>query len=206
MDDELYDLIGRIEEVLRMDEAYEAAKKEFIDKLLTDVATIFVTLNEHYWLKPKQFISKTKEKLNLIADDYYDTVADLESHYLRSNEDFFQFDVIVTKCLESISEEEIDNYRKEIKNMLEEDLQAFIAEENAIRASQADYEKTFRTAIKKLFTEWLRTINNLPARAYRELDYLSWEIFDTLNQEMYGIAAALTTNPDFQRKTNIGTE
>jgi len=175
-------------------------EKEFIDGIIQEAAVTYFDIyqtegymyNEDYYIDRLDFYAKCHEKLYWIGDYMCNDIIEIYYHYLETTEPYLKDNNIgIDACKKEMTPEDIDGYRKNIPNLKEEDLLELIEEENIRLKWEFEAEEKFHGVIKKFLTPYLEDCDHFPARAYREVNYLSWICYLDFMFEMHDLAYAI---------------
>jgi hypothetical protein len=185
------DLVDEIERVLKSEAERDILRNKFIDDLIRGIGDLFITYRDEYSMNREYFIEKSLIHIRFFGEDFFETMECFEDHYAETDEKFLDYDITLPKGSPCMTQEEIDKYKGAFPNRTQECLQESIDEINMDRAYEYEYETKSRNAVKKVITKYLRDIDNLPGVAFRELEFLAFDIHFWIENEMFSLVSKL---------------
>lgn len=189
-----YEEWKKLEDALENFEDFLVAQKKFSEYLIDNIFDVY---NKFYFREDvdlKKFRNISHKELKLMAGDFFDRFLTLIRHYNENETRFLKIENLkIPRHKEDLTEEEIQKFKKDFKFFSEEDFNEFIEETRDDRKFKYDYEKQFNDKIKEIITDYIFNINSLPGIAFRELDYLCYDIFCYFEHKLQDIQYRLRT-------------
>ena len=167
-----------LDQFLKDWENFDKVKDEFCDEITVSAAVFYVRFYDNYHITDDEFIEKCKKETKYIAEDFFYLLSDLLHHYEEKTENFLDFEDISIYKPKPMNFEELKKMPEQYPHVTEEYVQNVIKEEEEAFAEKKAYLEGFHKLIKKEITDYLYNMDKLPARAFRELDFICYQKMD----------------------------
>lgn len=182
----------------RMD-AYMQGQKDFEELVITEFATLFVELNPEYALDRKEFIAEALKKHRITGYAIFSTVTDVFKHYSQTDKPYCDTDFEQKKLDKQKRKEESEaaferDCGEIIRNFTPQQMADYLetkAEDEADEREGDLYHEKLHKCLKKCVVDFFEGIEDLPGRAFLELDDSLFYDEIQLNNNLYKIAERL---------------
>ncbi len=169
----------QVDDFLKDLEDYKEEQLIFEKKLTEEVARFYISRNPEYKLDIENYVEICKNEVSYIAADFYDLLGNLLHHYEKETDDFLKMEDLDIPIQENYyTEERIIKLKEDFPTLSEKTMQEFIDEDKEGVDYVNEYTSSFHNIIKRNITEYIFNAESLPARAFRELEYICYDRYD----------------------------
>ncbi len=159
-------------------------QEEFSDEIITELALYYLKHRGEFYLKTEEeFVIICKKEARLTAYDFFFTLSDLLYHYDKKEGNFLDFDDLEYHKYEDNYQADHFEVLMQYPHMTREAVDEAKEEAKRDHYEMKKYVEDFHKLVKKFVVKYVHQVENLPARALRELDLLCYLKMDDFQSD-----------------------